>query len=148
MATKKKDKKESQRADDVEPKGFEIVDEVIDEECSDDATATFEALSEESLDKESADVIQMESKKSKDAASTPADDDSIAVSSDSEDSDDGKPHEDAPTLLSLDRLQEDLQQLQDSWADVEQRFAEKDSEIAWLNDERDVHIAAFKIAAG
>ncbi|NND53812.1 MAG: FHA domain-containing protein [Gammaproteobacteria bacterium] len=51
---------------------------------------------------------------------------------------------DVPTIRSLGRLEEDLMRLQQSWADVEQQLSAKDSEIAYLNDEREVHIAAFR----
>ncbi len=99
--------------------------EVADEAVADEITATFEALSADDMPEASSEELQADGH---DAGVLPS----------------PEPEAELPTIRSLGQLEEDLQRLQRTWVDVEKQLAARDAEISYLNDERDVHIAAFK----
>jgi len=124
----KKKKNHSQPDNLIELTSLEAVEEPVTE----DVTATFEVLSDEGV----ADDLT-ESAEAEEVAAT---DQAADTSADSQANFQAEP----PTIRSLGRLEEDLQRLQRTWGDVEKQLAARDAEISYLNDERDVHIAAFK----
>ncbi len=99
--------------------------EVADEAVADEVTATFEALSDDYMPESLSEESQADGHHT---AALPSPESEAEM----------------PTIRSLGRLEEDLQRLQRTWADVEKQLAARDAEISYMNDERDLHIAAFK----
>lgn len=125
-------KNKNKRADEGNPQDSD--DDLIG---NDDATATFEALNPDTL----VDDIHSEAAGDLEAPTAELEE---GISSNESAAGSARPMAGLPTIQSLARLEDDLARLQQSWADVEQQLAAKDSEIAYLNDEREVHIAAFR----